>query len=118
VGEHEIPGVGTFTGPDWVMYDDAGGEIVSGDYAPPGSGEKATISWDARGTSKLQPPGPRPYVVVLFTGSECEDHPGKPCVMEARGPYTKGEAEAVMAELLETAPWTAPHRLIVDGLVK
>jgi hypothetical protein len=53
------------------------------------------------------------YAVVLFTGSECEEYPGKSCVMDVLGPYTSAEAERVMVHYLEVAPWTAPHRAIL-----
>jgi len=56
-------------------------------------------------------------VVVLFTGSECEEHPGRPCMMEALGPYDRAKADRVMERYLADAPWTAPHRLTLraDG---
>lgn len=55
------------------------------------------------------------YVVVLFTGSECEEHSGKPCVMEVLGPYDRKESEQVVKLYLEQAPWTAPHRVELSG---
>ena len=49
--------------------------------------------------------------MILLTGSECEEHPGMPCVMEALGPYTGQEAEAVMVQQPE---WACPHRMILN----
>lgn len=52
----------------------------------------------------------RHYAVVLLTGSECEEHPGMPCVMETLGPYTWEEAEAVFRQQPE---WACPHLMIL-----
>lgn len=54
------------------------------------------------------------YVIVLFTGSECETHPGKPCVMDVLGPMTRAESDTVMKDYLRDAPWTAPHRVTLS----
>lgn len=52
------------------------------------------------------------WAVVLFTGSACEEHPGRPCIMEAFGPYAStDDATPVMEWYLRNAPWTAPHRV-------
>lgn len=52
----------------------------------------------------------RNHVVVLLTASACESYPGRPCVMEVLGPYTRGEAEAVAGQKPE---WTAPHLMVL-----
>lgn len=55
----------------------------------------------------------KPYVVVLMTSRPCEEYPGTRCVMEARGPFTRAKAEAVMDKLLSESPWTAPHCVFI-----
>lgn len=48
--------------------------------------------------------------MVLLTGSECEAHPGMPCVMETLGPYTREEAVAVFAR---QPGWACPHLMLL-----
>ena len=45
-------------------------------------------------------------VVVLLTGSPCEEYPAVSCVMSVLGPYTREEAVQVARAQPE---WTAPH---------
>jgi hypothetical protein len=52
----------------------------------------------------------RHHVVVLLTGSECETYPPATCVMDALGPYTRAEAEAVFAQQPQ---WTCPHLMML-----
>lgn len=52
-------------------------------------------------------------VVILMTGSECEEYPGMSCVMDVLGPYTREEAYRVAAE---QPPWTAPHIMTLHPL--
>jgi hypothetical protein len=52
------------------------------------------------------------WVVVLLTGSECEEYPGVMCVMEVLGPYERTRARQVAA----AAPkWTRPHIMLLES---
>lgn len=53
-----------------------------------------------------------PYCVVLFTGSECEEHPGHGCVMEVLGPFSSRKEAHEAAEPYPA--WTAPHFMLMD----
>jgi hypothetical protein len=55
------------------------------------------------------------YCVVLFTGSECKEHPGRRCVMDVQGPYPTRQEAADRA--VEWPDWTTPHIMLMhlDG---
>lgn len=52
-------------------------------------------------------------VVVLLTGSKCEEYPDTRCVMDALGPFaTREEARA---EAARWPDWTSPHVVTLLG---